>query len=368
MAYLMDASGHVCLPAVHASAYQAFFVQQLAPTVWWPYTCASPVPVWQLEAGQASGSPVWPPNQPDVLESADVASQSTSSLSDSLPLIKLPESQEDASVIIDKLENCGNDERTVILKQLSPATLELSLSGGGCWLVQKALEVAGGEDRNELIDRLRGHVVTLIESPHGNHVIQKCIEVLPPHSVQFVVDELAAYPGGWIVLARHRYGCRVVERLIEHCTEETTHPIMMAVVGNAYTLWCHPFGNYVVQHIFEYGSTEQCMQIVSAMVRTDDILSLAQHKVACHVLERAFEKCGSQVHQTLVDAILSRPSGLLTLGCNRYGSFVARRILAVCTPAQSQEALRQLRAGTAQLRASRFGKHLAQYVDAHSNE
>jgi pumilio RNA-binding family len=229
--------------------------------------------------------------------------------------------------------------------------------------VQKALEVAGGEDRNQLLDRLRGHVVTLVESPHGNHVIQKCIEALPPHSVQFVVDELAAFPGSWPVLARHRYGCRVIERLIEHCTEEMTHPIMTAVVANSHTLWSHPFGNYVVQHIFEYGSKAHCNQIISAMSFTGDIVSLAQHRVASNVLERALEKCGPQGQQALVCGVLSNPSGLLTLGCNRYGSFVVRRLLDVCTPTQREEALCQLRAGASQLRTSKFGKHLFQYVD-----
>merc|ERR1711988_1047284 len=102
-----------------------------------------------------------------------------------------------------------------------------------------------------------------------------------------VVDELAAYPGGWVALARLRYGCRVEERLLEYCPEEMTSSLMMAVALEAHTLSRDAFGNYVVQHVLEYGAVRYRSQVASALIQ-DGIVALAQHRIASNVVQKAF--------------------------------------------------------------------------------
>jgi hypothetical protein len=58
-----------------------------------------------------------------------------------------------------------------------------------------------------------GHVREAIESPHANFVLQKLIETMPPSFTSFVLDEIRGHVD-WA--ARHRFGCRVVARLVEH--------------------------------------------------------------------------------------------------------------------------------------------------------
>jgi len=219
--------------------------------------------------------------------------------------------------------------------------------------------VAGGEERTALVDQLRGHAVKLVESPHGNHVLQKCIEMLPNNNIQFVVDELEAYRGGWAALARHRYGCRVEERLIEQLPEEMLGMLMTAVVADTHTLCCHPYGNYVVQHVLEYGSKQKRLQIVAVLVQ-DDIVSLAQHRIAGNVVEKALNHCGLEGQQILAQAILAVHGGLLALGCSRYGSQVAKKLLAALSGSLREEAVRQLQVGIGSLRSSKYGRGIAQ--------
>jgi len=232
-----------------------------------------------------------------------------------------------------------------IFSYLHRATLQLALSLRGCRVVQKALEVAVGEDRNLLVDQLRGHVRRLLESPHGNHVLQKCIEVMPADSLNFVVNELAAYPKGWVAVARHRFGCRVIERLLEHCSQEMTEMLMLAVVADAHTLCCHPFGNYVIQHVLEYGSPAHRSQVVAALIEAD-VVALAQHRMACNVIEKALENCGSKEQQALAQAILSVPPSLVSLRCSRYGRHVVRQLISVLPPKMYEEAMSQLKSGS----------------------
>lgn len=56
-----------------------------------------------------------------------------------------------------------------------------------------------------------------VKDQNGNHVIQKCIEKVPPQMVQFIVE---AFDNQIFHLSTHPYGCRVIQRLLEHCSEQ----------------------------------------------------------------------------------------------------------------------------------------------------
>lgn len=272
--------------------------------------------------------------------------------------LKLAESVELSRMIMEQLDGRNHRRRLAILKWLRPATLDLAFSACGCRVMQKVLEVAGGDDRTSLIAEFHGLVTKLLESPHGNHVLQKFIEVMPPHSVQFMVEELAQYPGSWVAVVRHKFGCRVSERLLEHCSVEMTAPLIAVIMNDAHTLSRHPYANYVVQHVIEYGSQAHRNLIISSLVR-GGVPALAQHRVASNVVEHAIEHCCQEGRDTLARAVLSDVFALVSMGCSRYGSYSVRRLLEVLVGPLRDEAVRQLMAGIEQLRASKHGRSLA---------
>lgn len=279
----------------------------------------------------------------------------------------LASSAELSAMIVEHLEG-SCDARGAIFEWLRPVTLELALSTCGCRVVQKALEVAGGPDRASLVEFFRTHVNELVLSPNGNHVLQKCIEVMPPGTVQFIVEELTAFPGGWLALSQHCFGCRVAERLLEHCPEEHTAPIVAEVIANVQTLCRHPYGNYVVQHALEYSSSELRVQIITAMAEDPDIGNLAQHRMASHVIERVLDLSDAEGRQVLVRAILAEPFALIRMACSRCGSFLTQRLLELpLDGSQGVEVFRQLREGVEQLKASKHGKPLAKQIEELSN-
>jgi len=117
------------------------------------------------------------------------------------------------------------------------------------------------------------------------------------------------------------------------------------VIADAHTLCCHPFGNYVVQHVLEYGSPANRSQVVSSLIE-GDIVALAQDRMASNVIQKALEHGGPKEHQAIGNAVLSVPGSVLTLRCSRYGRHAVRELIAVLPPTQREEALRQLNAGT----------------------
>merc|ERR1719265_331705 len=264
------------------------------------------------------------------------------------------------------LENSKNDKRAAILAWMQPAAVDLALSAKGTRAVQKALEMTGGEPQLAFSQCFHGRVRQLLDSHHGNHVLQKSIVVMPPHAIQFILHELSFTSGGWLGVVKHRFGCRVVERLLEHCQPDVTAPIVAAVVSDIDTLAKHPFANYVVQHILEYVPAHR-LQVVNALIQVGVPL-LAVHKVASNIVERAFEHGDASIKGLLAEAVLSCPYAIVEMGCSRYGSFTVRRMLDhldVLPHPLDTMAIQQLADPQVirDLRAAKHGRHIAARVE-----
>lgn len=265
-----------------------------------------------------------------------------------------------ASHVVTLLESSSHAKRAAIVAWMQPVVMDLALSANGTRIIQKALEVTGGETQIMLSLCMHGCVRKLLDSHHGNHVLQKSIVMMPPHAVQFIFHELSFYRQGWAGVVCHRFGCRVVERLLEHCDAALTAPIVAAVVADIDSLSRHPFANYVVQHILEYVPAHRA-QVVHALVQVGVPL-MAQHRVASNIVERAFEHSGTELQQALAEAILASPGAIVDMSCGRYGSFTVRRMLEALQGTLRYMALQQLGEAIPQLQASKSGRPIASRV------
>merc|ERR1711963_628045 len=79
----------------------------------------------------------------------------------------------------------------------------------------------------------------------------KIIEVLPASFCGFIVDELY---GLGAEAARHRYGCRTMCRLQEHCTMlRSVATLIEMTLKDARDLCSHEFGHHVIEAILAHG-------------------------------------------------------------------------------------------------------------------
>lgn len=79
-------------------------------------------------------------------------------------------------------------------------------------------------------------------------------------------------------LSTHPYGCRVIQRILEHCTPEQTTPVLEELHQHTEQLVQDQYGNYVVQHVLEHGCQEDKSKIVNVV--RGKVLTLSQHKFA----------------------------------------------------------------------------------------
>ncbi|XP_065864236.1 pumilio homolog 5 isoform X2 [Euphorbia lathyris] len=149
-------------------------------------------------------------------------------------------------------EHGSPEQRKELADKLSGQMLQLSLQMYGCRVIQKALEVIEVDQKKQLVQELDGHVMRCVHDQNGNHVIQKCIECVPMKNIEFIIsafrDQVAA-------LATHPYGCRVIQRVLEHCSEELqSQCIVDEILESAYLLAQDQYGNYVTQEYSVLGS------------------------------------------------------------------------------------------------------------------
>jgi len=229
--------------------------------------------------------------------------------------------QTKAASLMKALTGCDERTRAEAVEQVADSMWPMAVQRHGCRVAQKAFEVADGDQKNLLAEGLRGHIREAIESPHGNYVVQRCVESNSVEGTQIVVDEMR---GASLFFSRRRFGCRVIERLLENCTRPQVSEIGQEVMREADELITHPFGNFVMQHILKYGAAEDQHRIVKFLVR--DIYNLAKHRVASHVIEAALAHSCPEDRRLLLQALSADPSELALLSQSHYGCFVAREM------------------------------------------
>lgn len=192
-----------------------------------------------------------------------------------------------------------------VIAALQGSVLSLSLDSTGCRLVQLAIQLADLQTAAEIAAELRGNVHLAIKSPHGNYVIQQVIEMLPPAQCNFIVQELLGFGAS---MARHRFGCRILCRLLEHCADEADL-LINEVLADAVDLARHAFAHHVLESILEHGTIEQRRKIVLALC--SDLQTSLSNRNASSVVEKVLIYCASEQQHTIIDALLTSSSDVL---------------------------------------------------------
>jgi len=109
-----------------------------------------------------------------------------------------------------------------IAEKLSHEAASLSNDVYGCGVIELTLLNRVG--RELIVEGLKDHVVECSMHPHGNHVIQRLVEVLPPPSLGFMVHALCDY--GVKRVSRDKFGCRVIQSLLQCSSSEIIAPIL----------------------------------------------------------------------------------------------------------------------------------------------
>ena len=163
-----------------------------------------------------------------------------------------------------------------------------------------------------------------VKDQNGNHVIQRAIQVVPAEHVAFIID---AFKNQVQSMAVHPYGCRVIQRMLEHCDDVPRRSILIELRPTIAQLLTDQYGNYVSQHILKYGDAADRAEVIN-MVK-DQLLLFSKHKHASNVVEHCLKWANPEQKRDIMLKLIEKPergeSLLAMLLRDGYGNYVIRK-------------------------------------------
>lgn len=259
----------------------------------------------------------------------------------------------DAVAVVQRLKDGCKTDRNELLAWLLKALPALALTEAGGKVVQAALEVATGAKRTALTNEFHGSVLKLCMSPHGHQVLANLVQSMPVTAIGFVACEMT---GQSVEMARHRFGCCVLEAMAMHCSEAQMAEVSAEIMEEAAELSRHPHGSSVIKHLLEYGNSECRAGIVQRLIPR--IPLLAMHRTASHVVEKAFNCCSDEEQYSIAMALLraTAPISVVDVACSRCGSSILEEVAS--TNAFNTEFRSRLAAALPRLGQSKFGRRV----------
>ncbi|XP_047172069.1 pumilio homolog 4 [Vigna umbellata] len=265
--------------------------------------------------------------------------------------------------VIQKFFEHGTEsQRKELASQLSGHVLPLSLQMYGCRVIQKALEVVDGDQQGQMVSELNGAIMKCVRDQNGNHVIHKCIECVPQDKIQFIVS---SFYGQVVALSTHPYGCRVIQRVLEHCDDLNTQQIIMdEIMQSVSTLAQDQYGNYVIQHIVEHGKPHERTAIINKLA--GQIVKMSQQKFASNVIEKCLAFGSPEERQILVNEMLGTSDEnepLQAMMKDPFGNYVVQKVLETCDDRSLELILSRIKVHLNALKRYTYGKHIVSRVE-----
>ncbi len=234
-------------------------------------------------------------------------------ISEVLPSVHMLRNDVFGNYVVQKLFDHGSIEMKSKLKRsLEGEMLNLSTQIYGCRVVQKALEQVSDADLIDLLGEFHDDVLSYIHDQNGNHVIQKIIEVVSNRSKTYQAEDkgmaiqfskqldfiLDCVMKNVVPLSCHPFGCRVLQRILEHCIESQKSFTLDGIQQCLRTLLDDQYGNYVIQHVLQFGRKSD-RDVVLEIIIENGMLELSRQKFASNVIEKLL-KYGNFEHRNAV--------------------------------------------------------------------
>ncbi|KAF8127777.1 ARM repeat-containing protein [Mycena galopus ATCC 62051] len=241
--------------------------------------------------------------------------------------------------VIQKLFQHGTQtQKTALVNSMEGNVVHLSCNLYGCRVIQMAIQSILPEQQASFVPELEPHIMSCVKDSNGSHVIQKVIEHVSPDRQAFI----SSFLGHTFDLATHPSGCRVLQQCLKHLPEAQIRPLLDELLSDQVsTLMQDKFGNYVIQCILETGRPEDKASVIAQL--RGRLLSMARHKFASNVCEKALAHADPEARYALIEEIMGPPSKpdmtlIAVMIKDAYGNYVLQRALGVAEGDQ-QEAL-----------------------------
>ena len=297
--------------------------------------------------------------------------------------------------VLQKLFEFGTpDHCEGLARILENQCVQLSMHIYGCRVVQRALEYVGTDRLIALVSELENPHILLrcVHDSNGNHVIQKCMEIISKRAadetieqeiaeflnsrIHFIID---SFKGCIKELSSHPFGCRVIQRILEHCSNVHKTSVLEEIRPYYSELVQDCYGNYVIQFVMQHGWEIDRASLIKE-VQTN-LLDFSQHKFASNVVEKCLEYANKRDRDEMIWTIinvtfdLNNPVDAKTGQCvlesmvrDPYANYVVQKVIDVSDERQRGAICRYVKENIIQLKRYTYGKHIIVRLEKLTNE
>ncbi|KAF0695395.1 Aste57867_13784 [Aphanomyces stellatus] len=270
--------------------------------------------------------------------------------------------------VIQKFFDHGNLEHVMqLMRVIQGRMLDLALQMYGCRVIQKALESKQHTEKLDLICELQGHVLKCVKDQNGNHVIQKCIEILPwkdataSRYMERAAFLLASFVGNVSIMATHPYGCRVIQRVLENCSDAQMTPILHEIQDACALMVEDQYGNYVIQHVLEHSQPAVRSALINKIY--PDIVRFSYHKYASNVIEKCLLYASVDQLRVIMRHVMDGKSPavecpLQVMMKDQYANYVVQKLIDVADASERDKMASIIKTQASVLKRFTFGKHI----------
>merc|ERR1712176_790001 len=151
-----------------------------------------------------------------------------------------------------------------------------------------------------------------------------------------------------------QYGCRILQRLLEHSRPDQVQGLVEDLLAEALLLSKHIYGHFVMQHIIEHGADIQRRHLIIALEQHASVAGSVIH--ACAVMGTALSLGTSEEQCSLASALLRQEGLIADMSSSRHGNPVVKLLLKLLNGPEFDEACCQLSKEASSLNNSRHGR------------
>jgi hypothetical protein len=231
----------------------------------------------------------------------------------------------------------------------------IALNQHGTRALQKMIEYVNTPEQVEtVIGALSSEVVRMIQDLNGNHVIQKCLNHLSNTDAQFIFDAVGK---SCVAVGTHRHGCCVIQRCIDHATGEQKMRLIAQIITAALPLVQDPFGNYVLQYIFDQNESTFSEPLCCAFL--GKISMLSRQKFSSNVIEKCLRIAEADTKHKMIQEIINSPE-FDKLADDPYANYVVQTAWDYAdSPADENTLAEKVRPILARMRHKPYGRRFA---------
>ncbi|KAI1821798.1 ARM repeat-containing protein [Xylaria intraflava] len=229
--------------------------------------------------------------------------------------------------VIQKFFDYGSQvQKKLLAAKMEKQIAELSVQMYSCRVVQKALEHVLVEQQEKIVEELSSKILSVAMDQNGNHVVQKIIHMFPRRCIPFTME---AFRGQIETLAMHGYVCRVIQRILEHCTPAERRSLMADIHPCAAKLMTDQYGNYVIQHVIEHGQPEDRQIMIQQVISR--AVALSKHKYASNIVEKCVQFGEVEDKRAILNRLTTpssdRENPLPAMMKDQYANYVIQRLI-----------------------------------------